>query len=72
LGQLVEAHGAGLAIEVGDSQGLAAAILSLAQDREACRKLGVQARRALDEHFPKRRSLEVWQGLLRDVHQNDA
>ena len=72
LARLVELHGAGYAIETGDAQALADAIATLAADRAACRDLGARARHALDNHFPKRRSLERWEAILADVAHDRA
>lgn len=64
LAQLIETHGCGLAVEVGDGLGLAKAIESLASNRTILAEMGSRARKMLDGSFTQAHGLGRWTSLL--------
>ena len=67
IAKLVQHYQCGLAIAVGNGAGMASAILNLSRNREELRLMGHNARKMVDEHFGRRRSLEAWGSLLQRV-----
>ena len=67
IANLVQHYQCGLAIAVGNGAGMASAILNLSRNREELRRMGHNARKMVDEHFGRRRSLEAWGSLLQRV-----
>jgi colanic acid biosynthesis glycosyl transferase WcaI len=67
LARLVRAHGCGVVIEPGDGAGMARAITQLAADRQACARMGGQARAMIEARFSRALALQVWAALLDDV-----
>ncbi len=59
-------------IRPGDSEGLAAAILSLADDRPRGEAMGAAARTALDRDYTKARAFERWTALLDGIAAESA
>lgn len=51
--EVIEAAGGGLPVAPGDAPGLAAAIRTLAEDPQLGRKMGMDARRYVEEHFQR-------------------
>jgi glycosyltransferase involved in cell wall biosynthesis len=51
--EVVESAGCGIYVPPGDSMKLAAAIISLAEDRDRCRKMGLAGRNYLEEKFSR-------------------
>ena len=58
---------AGVSDLVGDARGLADFIVKLAGDPDECKRLGDNARRALEEKWSQARAFERWRSMLRDV-----
>jgi hypothetical protein len=61
---LVQLHKCGVVIEPGNSDALAAALVSLSADRERIAALGMAARNMIEAHFTRRQAFDLWQGLL--------
>jgi glycosyltransferase involved in cell wall biosynthesis len=62
--QMILASDAGIAVAPGNASGLAAAIVSLADDRAACRAMGHRARIMLQQGFQRSLALAQWQERL--------
>nr|WP_299911650.1 glycosyltransferase family 4 protein [Sphingomonas bacterium] len=62
---------AGIAVTPGDGHALAAAILSLADDRAACRAMGGRARVMLQQGFLRDTALEQWTTRLETLVEHD-
>jgi glycosyltransferase involved in cell wall biosynthesis len=62
--------GCGIAVAPGDGEGLARAIIQLADSPDARHQMGAKARRAIDEEFAKAATLIRWQRLLDDVNKD--
>jgi glycosyltransferase involved in cell wall biosynthesis len=61
---LVRQYACGIAIAKGDGRGMADAIISLYSNAEQRRLMGRNARKMIDEHAGRRRSLDAWESLL--------
>lgn len=64
IARLVQHHACGIGITRGDGRGMADAILSLYNDAEQRRLMGQNARKMIDEHAGRGRSLQAWESLL--------
>jgi glycosyltransferase involved in cell wall biosynthesis len=64
---LLQRFACGIAIAKGDGRGMADAIFEFSQKPEQVSLMGHNARRMMDEHFGRRRSLETWELLLRQT-----
>ncbi len=67
LSRLAERFDCGFHVGLGQSEDLARIIVSLAQDRERCCQMGLNARRMLEERFTKAQALDRWHAVLRSV-----
>jgi glycosyltransferase involved in cell wall biosynthesis len=65
LAALLEREGCGIACADGEGPAAAAAIRSLAADRDRCRALGREARAAYGRHFQFGDELAAWDNLIR-------
>ncbi|WP_128924002.1 glycosyltransferase family 4 protein [Bradyrhizobium guangxiense] len=61
---LVQRYACGIAVAKGDGRGMADAILSLHENAEQRRLMGQNARKMIDEHAGRGRSLQAWESLL--------
>jgi hypothetical protein len=68
---MISAFDAGFAIAPGDVTGLVNAIVSLADDRAACRAMGARARLMLDQRFKRSIALEQWLLRLESIESDD-
>lgn len=64
---LLRQHDAGIVLQPGDSEGLAGAIASLADDRTRARAMGQRARHAMQAHYDRRHACTAWAELLSRV-----
>jgi colanic acid biosynthesis glycosyl transferase WcaI len=64
IARLVSAHGCGLVVEPGDTQGLIRAILCLSENPQRKTAMGRKARQMLDAHFTRRNALDKWRALI--------
>lgn len=64
---LLQRFGCGIAIAKGDGPGMADAIRRLSESAEQTRLMGRNARKMVDGHFGRRRSLEAWESVLKRV-----
>ena len=64
---MISASGAGIAVAPGNAPGLAAAIVALADDREACRAMGDRARIMLQQGFRRCSALAQWAERLEEL-----
>jgi glycosyltransferase involved in cell wall biosynthesis len=62
--QVIETAGAGVFVPPGDDAALAAAVLRLAADREACRAMGEAGRRHVVAHFQRQAQADAFCRLL--------
>ena len=62
---------AGIAVAPGDAAGFAAAILSLVDDRTACRAMGGRARTMLERGFLRNTALDQWTRRLETLVEHD-
>ncbi len=69
LSLVLDEHDAGTTIRQGDEAALVTYIKNLADDPERAKRLGVNARRALDTAYSKDAACSRWQELLEDVVQ---
>ena len=65
--RILARHGCGMAIEVGDGEKLAKAILTLAEDAESCRRMGHKARTLFMAEYDKPHAMRRWEELIREV-----
>jgi colanic acid biosynthesis glycosyl transferase WcaI len=70
--RLLATHDCGLWVAEGDGAGFAAAVRRLRDDAPLRRRLGVNARRLLEEQFAQQRALAAWEGLLEEVARGGA
>jgi glycosyltransferase involved in cell wall biosynthesis len=56
--------GSGRVVAVGDVDALTEMISTLAEDPDACRRMGEAARLAMDETYDRRHACEAWEELL--------
>ncbi|NJL07689.1 MAG: glycosyltransferase family 4 protein [Methylacidiphilales bacterium] len=64
VARLVERHDCGAHIDIGDSEGLSQVIRHLRDARDESRRLGRNARAALEAHHTKTAMLATWMALL--------
>lgn len=64
IGGLVRQYACGIAIAKGDGRGMADAILSLYENAEQRSLMGRNARKMIDDHAGRGRSLAAWESLL--------
>ncbi len=64
VARVLNETGAGRAVAVGDVGGLADTIASLADDPEACRRMGEAAREAMAKTYDRRHACAAWERLL--------
>ena len=64
LARLVREHDCGVAVESGDTDGLAAAIRALAADRERARAMGRRGRALYEERFAPQIAFAAWEKVL--------
>jgi glycosyltransferase involved in cell wall biosynthesis len=64
IARLVQLHKCGMVIEPGNSNALAAALVSLSADRARIAALGMAARNMIEAQFTRRQAFDLWQGLL--------
>lgn len=64
LAAIIRAHDCGFVIETGDSEGLAARIRELSQDREHARAMGQRGRRLYEEKFAPLIAFASWERIL--------
>lgn len=67
IGCMLERNDCGSAFAIGNARGLADFIVRLAGDPEECRRLGNNARRALEAKWSQAQAFERWRSMLRDV-----
>ena len=67
IAALVERHDCGIAVEPGNAEGLAGAIIALAQDDRRRDDMGRRARALLETEFSRTRALSRWQKLIEKV-----
>jgi glycosyltransferase involved in cell wall biosynthesis len=67
---MLKAHGCGITVPLGDSAGLAAAVLELAANREMCRTMGEHARAALTTTYDVSVGVRKWAALLDRLQTN--
>lgn len=67
LGALVTQNDCGFSVALGDSEGFAQAVATLANDRDRRLLMGQKARGMLNAHFRKVRAVEQWHDVLRTV-----
>jgi glycosyltransferase involved in cell wall biosynthesis len=70
--QVVEEADAGVFVPPGDAEALAEAILRLAADGEACRRMGVAARRAVERSFDRRQLAAQLLQVMEEVQEVQA
>jgi glycosyltransferase involved in cell wall biosynthesis len=68
---MVERHQCGINIELGDSSGLAGALLNLSKNADACATMGSRARAMLESHFTRRQAVQQWRDVLEKVSCSD-
>jgi colanic acid biosynthesis glycosyl transferase WcaI len=66
LARVVREHDIGIAVEVGDAGGLAAAIRALANDRERGRAMGRRGRALYEGRFAPEIAFAAWEKVLRE------
>ncbi|MHC4996025.1 MAG: glycosyltransferase family 4 protein [Planctomycetota bacterium] len=64
VGRVLLDNDAGKVIEVGDVDGLVQTLTGLADDPDACRRMGDAARRAMADRYDRRHACEAWERLL--------
>lgn len=67
IARLVRRHGCGIVITPGDADGLAAALLQVAEDPTKIADMGLRARVMLEAHFTRRQAIQRWDALLTHV-----
>ncbi len=67
VGRVLQETGSGRVIAVGDVAGLTDTITALADDPDACRRMGEAARQAMDRAYDRRHACEAWEKLLKAV-----
>ena len=67
IARLIERHACGMTVAMGDGAGLAAAITTMARDRDNARNMGHRARAACKAFYSKTRAIEAWHQLVSDV-----
>lgn len=67
IARLVAAEGCGIAIAAGDAQGLAEAIVALADDTSKAKRMGERARALVDGRFGRRHAFAKWSHMLTDL-----
>ena len=72
IATLLAAHGCGVTVDMGDSAGLARAVLELAANREICREMGARGRAALLSNYDVSVAVEKWATLMDFVAGSDA
>lgn len=70
--QVVEEAQAGLVVPPGNPQALAEAVLALAQDREKCRRLGANGRRAIEDRFSREQLADEFTALLNSMRRKNG
>ena len=70
--QVVEEAQAGLVVPPGNPQALAEAVLVLAQDREKCRRLGANGRRAIEDRFSREQLADEFTALLNSMRRKNG
>ncbi len=65
--KVVEEEGAGVAVPPGNPQALAEAVRTLADDRQAARRMGAQGRRAIELRFDRRQQAQLLEATFRQV-----
>ncbi|GAB4187473.1 MAG: glycosyltransferase family 4 protein [Phycisphaeraceae bacterium] len=64
VGRVLQETGSGRIVPVGDVQGLTETIIGLADDPEACRRMGDAARQAMQTTYDRRHACKAWEDLL--------
>lgn len=64
IASMLDAHGCGVTVPIGDSAALARTVLELAANPEMCRTMGEHARTALLANYDVSVGVEKWTGLL--------
>ena len=67
IARLIERHACGMTVAMGDGAGLAAAITTMARDRDNARNMGHRAREACKAFYSRTRAIEAWHQLVSDV-----
>lgn len=66
ISRLIRSHQCGVAITIGDSEGLADALSRLADDPKRSAEMGRNARRMLDLYFSRERAFSRWQRVIEE------
>ena len=69
--EMIAPFEAGMTVAPGDAAGLAAAIMALADDREACRAMGERARSMLQRGYLRSFALDQWASRLETLAAED-
>lgn len=64
IARVIQRNDLGYVTAQGDGAGLAAFVLALARDPDACRQIGARARRVCEKEFEKRIAIDRWELLL--------
>lgn len=67
LARIIEAHGCGIVVEPGDVDGLARAIASLAEDREAAAEMGRRGRELYLARYAPQHAFAAWERVLEEA-----
>ena len=67
IARLIERHACGVTVAMGDGAGLAAAVTTMARDKDNARTMGHRARAACEALYSKTCAIEAWHQLLSDV-----
>ncbi len=67
IARLISRRACGRCVAEGDGEGLARAVLDLAADPAACRRMGIDARRAFEAEWDKPIAIARWETLLREA-----
>ena len=67
IARLIERHACGVTIAMGDGVGLAAAVTTMARERDNAGAMGERARAACEARYSKAHAIEAWHRLLSDA-----
>jgi glycosyltransferase involved in cell wall biosynthesis len=67
VGRVLKETGSGRVVAVGDVAGLTDTITSLADDPDACRRMGEAARQAMARTYDRRHACTAWEKLLKTI-----
>lgn len=71
LAEQIEDNKSGLLIMTGDKEALKDKILYLIKNREAAKKLGINARKKLEEEFSYEKMIKKYDSLISEVVNNN-